>query len=279
VSQAAVSGYDRGAMPRPGRSALRLVALAALCGSAAAQDSVVELGYDVRYGPLPILAMEVRSEVDGDRYRATSTVRTKGLIDKLYHWQSTSESRGRREGLALRPEWHRSDGLYRSERRTVAIDYPLDGPVRAVVTPRPERKHDVVPDDLQQATVDPLTASLLTVGTACRGLVPVFDGRRRYDLRLEELAPATVPRSRGALFVGRARRCRATVEARAGHWRDDPRDSDTPTTLDYWIASPAERVPPVPVYLELSGARGTLGIVLTSARVPDVLETGGAPSS
>ena len=131
--------------------------------------------------------------------------------------------------------------------------------MRAVVTPAPEKERDVVPDALQQATVDPLTASLLTVGTECRGLVPVFDGRRRYDLRLEELPPATVPWSRGALYAGSARRCRAIVEARAGFWRDDPRDSETPTTLDYWIASPGERLPPVPVYLELSGARGTLG--------------------
>jgi hypothetical protein len=94
----------------------------------------------------------------------------------------------------------------------------------------------------------------------------VFDGHRRYDLRLEELPPATVPRYRGAVYAGEARRCRATVEARAGYWRDDPRSSKTPTTLDYWIASPGEHVPPVPVYLELSGARGTLGIVLTKAR-------------
>jgi hypothetical protein len=106
--------------------------------------------------------------------------------------------------------------------------------------------------------------------------VAVFDGRRRYDLRLEELPSAAVPRSRGALYAGEARRCRATVEARAGSWRDDPRDHDSPTTLEFWIASPAERVPPVPVYLELRGARGTLGIILTKARVPDA---GVVPSS
>jgi hypothetical protein len=266
-------------MARLGRSAFCLVALLALSGPAAGDDAVVELGYDVRFGPLPILAMEVRSEIGGDRYRATSTVQTTGLIDKIYPWRSTSESRGRRDGVGLRPEWHRSDGRYRSQRRTVAIDYPDGGPVRAVVTPGPEKGHDVVPDELQQATVDPLTASLLTVGTDCRGLVPVFDGRRRYDLRLEELPAATVPRSRGALYAGHARRCRATVEARAGYWRDDPRDSDTPTTLEYWIASPGGRVPPVPVYLELRGERGTLGIVLTKARAVDAPNGGASPTS
>ena len=266
-------------MLRLGRSALSLVALLALCRAAVAQDFNVELGYDVRFGPLPVLSMELTSEVGGDRYRATSALRTEGLIGKLFPWRSKAESRGRREGPALHPQWHRSEGSYRSERRTVEIDYPDDGPVRAVVTPGPEKKRDVVPDELQQATVDPLTASLLTVGTECHGLVPVFDGRRRYDLRLEELPPATVPWSRGALYAGSAKRCRATVEARAGFWRDDPRDSDTPTTLDLWIASPGERLPPVPVYLELSGARGTLGIVLTKARALDSPDGGVHPTS
>jgi hypothetical protein len=249
--------------------ALPLIALVALCRSAAAQDYAVELEYDVRYGPLSVLSMELTSAVGADHYRATSTLETEGLIGKLFPWRSSAESRGRRNGGVLRPEWHRSDGRYRNERRTVAIDYPDDGPMRVVVTPGPEKQRDVVPDELQQATVDPLTASLMTVDAECRGLVPVFDGRRRYDLRLQELPAATVPGLRGGLYEGTARRCRATVEARAGFWRDDPRKSDTPTTLEFWIASPGESLPPIPVYLELSGARGTFAIVLTKARALD----------
>lgn len=49
-------------MLRLGRSALSLVALLALCRAAVAQDFNVELGYDVRFGPLPVLSMELTSE-------------------------------------------------------------------------------------------------------------------------------------------------------------------------------------------------------------------------
>jgi hypothetical protein len=111
------------------------------------------------------------------------------------------------------------------------------------------------------------------VGTECRGVVPVFDGRRRYDLRLVEQTPAAVPREADEIYAGTARRCLATVEARAGLWRDDPRTSEKPTTLEFWIASPREGVPPIPVYLELSGPRGTLAMVLTRVRTLDAFES------
>jgi hypothetical protein len=256
-------------MLRLRRSALLLAVLAA-ARSATAQDFAVDLDYEVRFGPLRVLSMELTSEVAGDRYRATGAFKTEGLIGRLFPWRAESESQGRREGAVLQPQWHRTRGTYRSERRTVEIDYQPDGAVDAHVTPPPEDDaRESVPEPLQRATVDPLTASLLAVGAECRGRLPVFDGRRRYDLRLEELAPATVPESRGAIYAGSARRCRAIVEARAGFWRDDPRQSEKPTTLDFWIASPGDRLPTVPVYLELSGKRGTLAVVLTKARALD----------
>ena len=249
-------------MVRP--AMLGLAALAFLVRAAYAGDFSLALDYDVRWGPFRILSMELTSEVAGDRYQATSVLETRGTIGLLFPWRSRAESSGRRDGPALRPERHRADGTYRSERRTVDIEYRRDGAVSASITPPPEE--DVrVPDELQRETVDPLTAGMLAVEDGCRGRVPVFDGRRRYDLRLEELAPGTVPESKGALYAGSARRCRAVVEARAGFWRFDPRDDSEPTILDFWIASPRGGMPPVPVYLELTGARGTLAIVLTKA--------------
>jgi hypothetical protein len=249
---------------------LHVLAVLAVARSAPAQDFTVDLGYEVRYGPLRVLSMELESAVAGDRYRATTAFKTEGLIDHFFSWRAESESHGRREGSVFQPEWHRASGTYRGERRTVEIDYRHDGAVDAHVTPPPEDDaREGVPEALQRETVDPLTASLLTVETKCRGRLPVFDGRRRYDLRLEELAPATVPASRGALYTGSARRCRATVEALAGLWRDDPRKTGKPTILDLWIASPGDRLPTVPVYIEVTGARGSLAVVLTKARSLD----------
>jgi hypothetical protein len=56
------------------------------------------------------------------------------------------------------------------------------------------------------------------------------------------------------------------IEPRGGFWRSEPHESETPARLEYWIAPPAPGLPPAPVYLELTGARGTLSVVLRQTR-------------
>ena len=247
-----------------------LAVLLSATGRAAAADTVaLALDYDVRFGPLRLLTMSLATQATGDRYSARMVLETQGLIGRLFPWRAESETRGRREGGLLRPEHHRADGTYRATRRVVEIDYAPDGSVRSRVEPPPE--HDsrtAVPDALQQATIDPITASLRAVAAGCRGTLPVFDGRRRYDMHLTELGAGEVPSRRG-VYRGPARHCRATIEPHAGFWRSAPQESETPARLDFWIASPAPELPPAPVYLELAGARGTLAVVLRQARALD----------
>lgn len=254
-------------MTRRGYGA-RLVLLAGLLAApAGAADSTLALHYDVRYGPLRLLTIQTTSMLGDTHYRMRSEMQTTGPIGYVFPWKARSESEGVRSAGTLRPQRHRSDGRFRGESRVVEIAYADDGEVRARIEPPPENDaRDAVPEALQRATLDPLTASLASLLANCSGTLPVFDGRRRYDLRLEELPPAQLEKSRRRLYAGPARRCRATVEARAGFWRTDPRDSETPTTLDFWIAAPSPGVSPVPVYLELSGERGTLTIDLTDVR-------------
>lgn len=253
------------------RSVRRLVVVALLLVAArglAAEG--VTLDYDVRYGPLSILAIRTSAWIAGERYQTASRMRTEGMIGYLFPWHADASSQGTVAGDAWRPERHRLTGAYRSEKRSVAIDYD-GGTVRTQVEPPPEDDYrSQVPPALQQNTMDPLTASLAAVGTDCRGTLSVFDGRRRYDMVLSDLGTAELERSRHGIYAGPTRRCRAEVRPVAGFWTrkagdDDPENDEEPAHLDYWIAQPRPDVRPVPVYLELSGARGTLSIWLRAA--------------
>jgi hypothetical protein len=119
---------------------------------------------------------------------------------------------------------------------------------------------------LQQSTIDPMTATLQALFSECRGSLPVFDGRRRYDLMFTDVGLADVPRARGAMYSGPARRCRADIKPLAGFWRPDSLHDERPSRMEYWIASPRPELPPVPVYLELSSPRGILKIHLTGLK-------------
>lgn len=248
---------------------LVVVALLLLAGRGLAAEGVT-LDYDVRYGPLSILAIRTSAWIAGERYQTESRMQTEGVIGYLFPWHADGRSQGIVDGDAWRPERHRLTGAYRSEKRSVAIDY-AGGTVRAAVEPPPADDYRTqVPVALQQNTIDPLTASLAAVGTGCRGTLPVFDGRRRYDMVLRDLGPADLKRSRHGVYAGPTRRCRADVRPVAGFWErkagdDDPENDEEPTHLDFWIARPRPDVRPVPVYLELIGARGTLSIWLRAA--------------
>jgi hypothetical protein len=152
----------------------------------------------------------------------------------------------------------------------VAIDYGGDGKVSIDVTPPPDSdERDPVPAALQQHTIDPLTAGLAAVNSGCQGTLRVFDGRRRYDMVLSDRGEAEVPSSRHNIYTGRARLCRVSITPLAGFWRKNVQEDYRPSQLDAWIASPAAGLIPVPVYLELTAPRGTLGIHLSAARAID----------
>lgn len=241
------------------------LATAVLLAAPAIAGEPIVLDYDIRYGPLRLVEMRTTADVDESRYTAVADVRTVGMAAMLFPWQSQARSAGRRAKSGLQPREHRSEGQYRGERRRVEIRYAEAGPVETSIEPPPEDDfREAVPAEMLAGTIDPLTATLAVLDSDCRGRLRIFDGRRRYDLALEDLGHGDVEPSSYRLYAGPARRCRARVEALGGFWQEDPRHSEKPTTLDYWVAQPNPHLPPVPVYVELAGARGTLRIHLTA---------------
>jgi hypothetical protein len=227
--------------------------------------SGVALEYDVLYGPLRVMALSSTARLSTGGYETSTQVRTVGLAGVLFPWTAGATTIGRRAAGALVPVQHRARGEYRGTARWVAIDYEPGGAVRAVIAPPPEADdRDPVPEAERQATIDPLTATLAAVQSGCRGTLRVFDGRRRYDLALADQGESELP---GAtpVYRGRARHCQARVTPRTGFWHASEQHDERPAQLDVWIAAPKVDVMPVPVYMQLSGARGTLGFRLRAA--------------
>ena len=254
-------------MARLGPALALLAASALLAMPAAAVETRLALDYDFRLGPLRLVEMHTTVDLAEGRYSTEADMRTVGVVGFLFPWTSHAQSSGLRTDNGLRPRLHRAQGTFRGEPRLVEIDYGDEGRISARVEPAASSDwRDAVPPELQQDTVDPLTASLTAMAAGCAGTVRVFDGRRRDDLELADMGDSVVETSSDQVYSGPARRCRAVVQALGGFWRTDPRQGETPTTLDSWIAVPRPGMLALPVYLELSSARGTLRIHLTAAR-------------
>jgi hypothetical protein len=240
-------------------------ALAGLLATGRASAAGVSLAYEVRYGPITLVEARATTRLDGERYESSNEMHTVGVIGLLFPWTAESHTSGAVHGAAFAPASHWSRGQFRGVDRSVAIAYGPDGAVSARVAPdADDDARDAVPSEAQQATIDPLTAGLAMATSECRGTLRIFDGRRRYDMQLTDQGDAAVP-SRAAIYRGAAHRCRAVIVPFAGFARRDTAADERPTQLDTWTAVPRAGCMAVPVYLELSAPRGTLGIPLVSA--------------
>jgi hypothetical protein len=163
-------------------------------------------------------------------------------------------------------------------RRTSQLGFAEDGRYDLQQTPPPEPDPDIegeLPESLPDGTVDPLSLSIaasraLEQTGRCDQTVPVFDGRRRYDLTLKHIDAATLPPSEYSVYHGPAVRCSFSMKRISGFrksWktrRQVDADASAPTI---WVAPIRADLPPVPVRYDGAIALGNIVIHLTKAQV------------
>ncbi|CBS88732.1 DUF3108 domain-containing protein [Azospirillum lipoferum] len=255
----------------------------------AAMAEPVRATYRVFVGGVTALDVDATLEVTGDRYRIAVSAVTGGTIGRLFSWKTESQSDGHRQGEDLRPASHRQSSQFRGEPRSVTLTYGPQGDVSATVTPPPETDdREPVPPALQRGTLDPLSAVLdllLAVGASqhCDRSLPVFDGRRRYDMMFTEVGRRIVDPSRYSVFSGVAQQCRVSYKPVAGYGKSGPtgrfwqrsNPADRPP-VDLWLAPVAAGYPPLPVRLETDSDFGSVVAHLTGVTPPSPERRSGA---
>lgn len=244
------------------------VLLAAPAGRAA-EGETVRLSYDAYLGPFYVVSATAELRLDGATYRVVTRAQSEGIAALFYSWQSEARSEGRRDATRLRPRLHEVVGEWRGENRLVRLSYDGRGPIDFRVDPPPDgTERDPVPPDLTVGTVDPLSGTLAVLqriagGGRCEGEIPIFDGRRRYDMIVRPGAPSVLPAIHSSIFAGPAQRCEFQLRRIAGFWKKPSRFGRRVTNPVLWVASPLDGVPPVPVRFTAETGFGDLRIHLT----------------
>jgi hypothetical protein len=111
-------------------------------------------------------------------------------------------------------------------------------------------------------TIDPMSVFVALNKAAsgdsspCNGKVPVFDGRRRFNLIFEEDGPGVVEWSHYSVFSGPALRCKVQMERLAG-FQPNPRfNAKTPRVSILYVARFGESSMWLPVRLESDSSFG-----------------------
>jgi hypothetical protein len=240
---------------------------------------IVDLTYDVYLGGLHIFTFDVDMMLHPDRYRVTAEGGTRGVIGWLYTWDVKLAAEGLDRSGRIEPLRYVAETNWQSKQRTVQLGFAGGGRYELQQDPPPEPDPDIegaLPETLPEGTVDPLTFAIaasraLEENGHCNQTVPVFDGRRRFDLTVRHVDVTILPPSDYSIYQGPAVRCSFSMERISGFrksWRSSRQwdaGSSSPPTV--WVASIRQDLPPVPVRYEGEIALGNMVIHLTRANV------------
>jgi hypothetical protein len=237
-------------------------------------NAPAKLAYQVYFGGLKALALDVEIDLSSALYRVRLSAHTEGLIDWVVDWTAQSTSEGSIAGGALRPARHSTESVLRGSRREVRLTYHQDGSIDAAVEPPVETdEREPVTAEQARGAFDPVSAVLIAarevaVQGSCDQRVKVFDGRRRYDLAFSDGGRQDLKPTEYGSFSGPATLCLfryiriAGFQKPGGRW-SNPRDEDR--IYRVWLAPIVAGLPPLPVRIEAEGTFGDLIVHLVEA--------------
>ncbi len=165
-----------------------------LCGPAAASEKFDEkthffTTYDFYIGGFSIAEITFGGSVGALGYTARSIVETRGILDLLINGEVDASAEGYRHTRGyLAPDRYKTAYSTRREDRKVNIAYNSEIATVNVSPPESKRPYDTKASD-HPGTLDPVTAAVTMItpddhADLCNRTIPVFDGKRRYDIIL-----------------------------------------------------------------------------------------------
>jgi hypothetical protein len=200
--------------------------VALIAGPAHAQLGF-EAAYAIAVARIPIGSAAMTGSIGTDEYVISMSGRTSGLARVIASGEGSMSANGTVSASKLSPLRYTSKSTADDDTLAVTMTFK-DGNVFELEASEPPPGEDRVALTLEhrRQVLDPLSALLIPAGdagvseAACRRVLPVFDGRRRYDLSLSFRRVEQVKASQG--YAGPAAVCSVTFQPIAGHRRASP---------------------------------------------------------
>jgi hypothetical protein len=234
--------------------------------------------YDVYVGGIHFLTANILFEEQGGKYQTHVHAHTYGYLYKWLKWDGDILSTGRIKGDHFVPASYRNLDSWRDKLKKTEMDFDPKGNVRtSFEPPRTDNKDDGVTPDQKRGALDPVTALLQMLGHVavdkdCTVSVPVFDGRRRFDLNGEDGGTEYVDETDYGVYTGMAHRCDVDFSMIAGEWKERDQKhrfwehADGQAARDpfhIWLAPPSQGLPELPIRLESTSAWGNIMVHLS----------------
>ena len=190
-------------------------------------QAAFEAAYTIAVARIPIGNAAMTGSIGTDEYVISMSGRTSGLARVLAGGEGSMTATGAVNAGKFLPLRYTSKSTADDDTFAVTMTFK-DGNVNELEASEPPPGEDrvVLTTEHRRQVLDPLSALLMPAGdggvseATCRRVLPVFDGRRRYDLSLSFKRIEQVKASRG--YAGPAAVCSVAFQPIAGHRRSSP---------------------------------------------------------
>lgn len=250
------------------------VAAAWLAGQApVAAANQAQLDYVGYIAGAPVLTLSATIALpEGTRpsdgaYAISADIATMGNLAVLYPYTQSLQANGSLEGGKARPATYHSTIRIWNRQETVTLTYAPNGSVAIEAVPLTRQAQMAQQQGYAHDTMDPASlvvavASLFAQAGNCQGQYEVFDGARRYDLKLEQGGYADLDGRPNAYYAGSATECTATPELVAGFQQSALNANLYPQSARLWMAPAIPGFPTVPVRILAQSAFGAVTLEL-----------------
>jgi hypothetical protein len=252
-------------------------------GGAGADESVapssqLQMAMTLYAAGITIGKVDMDATIRDGQYHVVSNLATSGVVNAFWQSEIQATSSGKIGDKNIEPALYDSfDTNHASKKQEVSLTYEPGAAPRLYAMPAYKTTGYDVPPDQQKNTFDPLSAVMfLTSGVAvsatnpCGITMPVFDGRRRYNIELAKLKDTNINMDNG-LYKGHAVLCSIKYRQLAGFKPNILKQSDKFPPIQAWVAVFPSAVSGhnyvVPLKVWASTPYGLVAAVATSLKI------------
>ena len=183
----------------------------------------VDLNFEVYGGGLHVVSFGTQAVLTPRSYEIAAQFQTEGIADSLFHGRGSSSASGllTPSGPQLLTYSQEYDGRFGE--RSIAMALDDNGSYRVTALPADGVHANGFSPSAIRNSIDPLTASIFTAINAnanpCDQTIPVFDGRRIFNLEFSELETTSLNPEGAGAYQGDAWKCSVIYKPIAGFTR------------------------------------------------------------
>ena len=198
-------------------------------------------------------------------YKISTESSTVGALNLVFDWKGIVNSAGKIKKSRLIPSNYQSVGRWGEEMWITNLTYNQIGQIISTkVSPLPDVEEIIpLPLNPEVGAVDPLSFILqfvinATAKASCKEEVVIFDGRRRYKLKIKEIGVKSFSKSPYNIFTGEALACEFKYTPLGGQQRRTYEPENANNLNIIYLAKPSPSALIIPVSFSLDTNFGTL---------------------